>query len=356
MKTGYHSDGSPKQSMRSPKRPIHFVVIVPLLLGLALISIVVFIQQIHAETDSPGNLAASAYSSLQTSGNISAPNSMLETTVPDDFTPMSEFKIYNADNLHEEIDGKAPLYIDSGFVELAIQRFSSKKDENLWMEISLFDMGSPKNAYSILSVQRSAETYPLSIVDPYYGYKTGNALYFIHGKYYIELVGSAESNGLFEAMTTTARNIQANIVIDKAIEIPQLNLFPRDNMLEGSTKLYLTNAFGFDGLQDVFVCRYKIRGQSITAFLSECDSIQDAQAKADSYYEFLVKNGAKNRTADNPLFKDKGVRILDFYKTIEIIFIVGPIMGGIHEADDQQAAETLAGIMIDGLSKETSIK
>jgi len=356
LKTGYPSDGSPKQSMRSLKRHFDFVVIVPLLLGLASISIATFIRQTHAETDSTGNLAASVYSFLQTSGNVSAPNSMLEAAVPDDFTPMSEFKTYNADNLHEEIDGKAPLYIDSGFVELAIQRFVSKKDENVWMEISIFDMGSPKNAYSILSVQRSAETYPLSIVDPYYGYKTGNALYLIHGKYYIELVGSAESNEFSEAMTETARNIQANLVIDKAVEIPQLNLFPQDNILEGSTKLYLTNAFGFDGLQDVFVCRYKVRDQSITAFLSECDSIQKAQAKADSYYEFLVKNGAKNRTADNPLFKDKGIRILDFYKTIEIIFTVGPIMGGIHEAEDQQAAEALAGIMMDKLSKETSIK
>jgi len=59
--------------MRSPRKRFDFVVIVPLLLGLASISIATFIRQTHAETDSPGNLAASAYSSLQTSDNVSAP-------------------------------------------------------------------------------------------------------------------------------------------------------------------------------------------------------------------------------------------------------------------------------------------
>jgi hypothetical protein len=335
------------------KRRIKSVIVIFLLPMLSSIGPAVFTGQTHAEI---GRSEITGNPSLQLSSNTATQKSILEAAVPGDYVTLSEFKTYNADNLYEEIDGKAPLYIDSGFVQLAIQRFAHKKNENLWMEISIFDMADPRNAFSILSVQRGPETYPLSIVNTSYGYKTGNALYFVHGRYYIEIVGSSESNELSGVMTATARNIQADLIIDKAVEIPQLNLFPRENLIEGSIKLHLTNAFGFDGLEDIFACRYNFRGQAITAFLSECSNAGIAEGKADSYYEFLTKNGAKDKTTASQFLKDNRARVLDFYKTIEIVFTVGPIMGGIHEADNQQAAEDLAGILIKNLTKEASAK
>lgn len=90
--------------------------------------------------------------------------------VPAGFETPSEVEIYVPENLYEKIDGKAPLYIESGFEKLFTQRFISKDDQALWMEIFIYDMGAVNNAFSIFSVQRRADADIISIFLPSYAY------------------------------------------------------------------------------------------------------------------------------------------------------------------------------------------
>jgi len=172
-----------------------------------------------------------------------------------------------------------------------------------------------------------------------FAYKTSNALYFVHGKYYIELVGSAESDELFRAMAEVTRKIRANLTVDPDAEIAELALFPQEDFVSGSIKLYLVNAFGFEGLTDIFTARYKLGDETVAAFLSRRSNAQDAQAVAKSYYEFLINNGATPKQTAKKILEGK---IVDFYGTTEIVFAIGPFVAGIHEAENQQAAEQLA--------------
>lgn len=274
----------------------------------------------------------------------------LESFMPLGFEPFSEIEVYLADNLYEKINGKAPLYIDAGFVKLFTQRFAHKDDENIGMEIYLYDMGGTKNAFSIYSMQKRADAQDLE--DLGYAYKTSNAVYLSHNKYYAELIGWSESQELFDAMRKVAENIKSRLASNIDTKIAELNLFPTENIVPGSFKLYLTNAFGFEGLTNIFACRYKLADESITAFLSKRPDPQNAQDAADSYYNFLIQNGAKNKPTTNETLKHLKVRVLDFYGTTEIIFTVGPFVAGIHEAENQQLAEELAIMLFDKLSKE----
>jgi hypothetical protein len=322
-----------------------------LLLVLAVIGAGILIRQNDTDMSRFGvNLTADNPSGQ--SSSKSPKKSVLDAVVPEGYTTQTATETYNVDNLYEKIDGKAPLYIDSGCVELSAQRFVSKKDENLSMEIELFDMGNFRNAFSILSVQRRPDANNLSIFNSAFGYKTSNALYFIHGKYYIELVGSSVSSELSTPMISTAGKLMTLLAADKAADIPQLSLFMPENLVEGTIKLYLKNAFGFDGLSDVFAGRYKINNESITAFLSEYPDAKTAQAKSDSYYKFLIENGAKELAASNQILKNNQAKIVDFYGTTEIVFATGVFIGGIHEAANRQAAENLAAGLFENLSKQ----
>jgi hypothetical protein len=42
---------------------------------------------------------------------------------------------------------------------------------------------------------------------------------------------------------------------------------------------------------------------------------------------------------------------MDSYGTTEIVFTVGPFVAGIHEAEDQQAAEKIAEILFNRLNE-----
>jgi len=325
-------------------KSLESAVSICLLALLFLIGVGVFIKQSDFDMSRFGiDTTTTGLPSTYPAGEL-----ILSSFVPDGFKELSKAETYSPDNLYEKINGKAPLYIESGFVKLFTQRFISKEDESLWMELFVYDMANTRNAFSVYSVQRRADADILSLFHPSFGYRTDNALYFIHGKYYIESVGSSESAQLFKAITEVARKITRELAVDKVTEIAELSLFPGENAVVGSAKLYLADAFGFDGLTDTFVRQYKLGDETITAFLSKRPDATDAEVVAASYLNFLIENGAKTKKAANKSLEGK---VLDFYNTTEIVLSTGPFVVGIHEAENQHSAEELAIKLIDKLNK-----
>ncbi len=315
---------------------------------LFLIGLGVFIRQFDVDMGRFGIDTTIAGPLLeQTEPNTQEP--ALDALMPDGFKKLSETETYEAGNLYEKINGKAPSYTESGFVKLFTRRLISKDDENLWMELFVFDMAAIRNAFSLYSVQKRADARMFAFAKPQPCYRTSNGLYFIHGKFYVELIGSTESTVLDKAMAEIAVKFASRIAVDD-VKIAELALFPEEDFVPGSFKLYLANAFGFDGFTDIFTCRYKLGDQSITTFLSKRPDPQDARTTVESYYNFLIENDATDKPTANKTLKDIGAKVLDFYDTTEIIFAIGPFLGGIHEAENQNAAEELAARLFDKLS------
>ncbi len=265
--------------------------------------------------------------------------------VPAGFETVSKIEVYNSKNLYEKINGKAPFYIESGFEKLSTQRFVSENDQSLWMEAFIYDMAAVRNAFSVYSLQRRPEAE--SFAPMRFAYKTGNALYFAHGKYYIELIGASESGVLFRAIAEVARKIRANLSIDYDTAIDELALFPQENLVPGSIRLYQANAFGFEGLTNTFTAKYQLGNEAVTAFLSKRADSKDAEAVAEGYRNFLIENGGVVKNATSKAIEGK---VVDFYGTTEIVFAAGSFVAGIHEAENQQAAEKLAEVLINKLS------
>ena len=319
-----------------------------LLAILLLIGLGVFIRQFDVDMDRFGIDTTTVGPLLeQTEPNTQEPS--LDALMPDGFKKLSKTETYNSENLYEKINGKAPLYTESGFEKLFTQRFISNDDDNLWMELLVYDMAAIKNAFSIYSVQKRADAQILTLTAPAPCYKTDNGVFFVHGKYYVELIGSTESTILGKAITSIAENFTSRIAVDDE-KISELALFPVEDCVPGSFKLYLANAFGFDGFTDIFTCRYQISDETITAFLSKHPNPQHAKTSIESYYNFLIGNDATDKPTANKTLKGIGAKVLDFYDTTEIIFAAGPFVGGIHEAENQKAAEELATRLFDKLS------
>jgi len=325
-------------------RHLESAVSICLLAVIFLIGIGVFIKQSDYDMSRFGISATPIEPQSQPPVLTREKKPVLTSLKPQGFDALSETEVYEPENLYEKINGKAPLYIDSGFVKLFTQRFVSESDEDLWMELFVYDMATTKNAFSVYSVQRRADADILSLFHPSNAYRTSNALYFIHGKYYIELIGSSESGELSKAMIAAAQNIQTSLVVDKTVAISELSLFPQENLVPGSAKLYLANAFGFEGLYDTFTAKYKIDDGTITAFLSKQAGITEAKRMAGDYRRFLINNGAIPKKAVDQSLEDK---TFDFYGTTEIVFSVGPFVGGVHEAENQRSAEKVASLLVE---------
>ncbi len=307
-----------------------------ILLVLLAIAGAIFIKQLGIDTNAG------------VAGTADMPQSQvsfeLSSLAPDGFEIFSKRETYSPGTLYEKINGKSPLYLEAGFEQLSAQRFANKNDEALIMEIFVYDMGSARNAFSVYSTQKRADTEILSTAR--FGYKTSNGIYLAHGRYYIELVGFSEAKELLEAITATAEKIQDAFAIGSDVEMAELRLFPPKNITAGSAKLYTVSAFGFEGFSNVFTCRYELDGQSVTAFLSKRPSAEEAQTFADSYYKFLIDNGAE---AKQPINEGLEGKVIDFYGSIEVIFASGPFVLGVHDAEDQPTAEKIALRLINKL-------
>jgi len=278
----------------------------------------------------------------------------LGSLVPAGFEILSKTETYDSENLYEKINGKAAFYLDSGFKKLFTQRFANKDDSNLWMELFVYDMDNIANAFSVYSTQKRPDVEMLSFAYPRFHYKTGNSLYFVHGQYYVEVVGSSESTKLLSAMVDIAQKISSALAADadtRTLEV-KMALFPKENIVPGSIRLYLESAFAFEGLTDTFAADYRCGDQTVTAFLSKRANAKEARMIAESYYQFLIDNGGVEKTI--PLAGKYPGKMIDIDGATEIILAIGPFVAGIHEAESYECAIEVASLLSSKLVDEST--
>jgi len=335
-----------------PTRARYFetVISICILAVLSLIGLGVFVKQFYVTQGGVDIDAITAeLLSEKPADSFFAGQIDLGRLTPSGYEKLLKTEVYGEDILYEKINGKAPFYTESSFEKLSTQRFVSKADDGLWAELYLFDMATIRNAFSVYSRQKRTDAESIALLNCPFGYRTENALYFVSGQYYIELVGSAESDELFEAMTAIAQKIGAGLDFGHTA-IAELESFGREALVAGSEKLYLRDAFGFEGLTDTFTAQYKIDGETVTVFFSKRSDKQAAKNLADSYYKFLIDNGAKDKESGWPVDSvrnstkrkisngvDNG-RVVDFYDLTEIVFSSGQYTAGVHQAENTQAA------------------
>jgi Family of unknown function (DUF6599) len=306
-----------------------------LLIALAVIVTAVLIKQ---SDFSPADFNVDLPAALASSGSTAVD---LGRLLPAGFTNMTPLEHFDAETLYVKINGKAELYLPAGFAELTTLRFVSTTDENLWAEIYLYDMAAPTGAFSVFSAQRRLDVDNLSITR--FAYRSQNAVFFTKGKYYIEIVASAKNDILDKAILDTAGNIIDALPSEDQAP-PELDLFAKENLIEQSYKLITTDAFGFSGFNNVFIAKYSMDGQAITAFISKQ---KNPTQLVKAYCDFLIDNGANDKSSSA-----YPTRVLDFYGTTEIVGVVSSYVYGVHEADDLQAAKKIALMLDSSIAKK----
>jgi hypothetical protein len=259
------------------------------------------------------------------------------------FSPVGKAETYDTDNLYEKIDGKAPMYQETGFIKLTTQRFVNDTNSEIGFEQYLYDMGNTRNAFSVYSRQKRTDVIDLPDFDTIgFAYKTTNSIYIAHGQYYIEMVGFAESDELLNAMKGIARKLLAQLPVDEKDKITEIGIFP-PGIVPGSVQLQINDAYGFDGLTNTWSAKFKVNDKTVTIFFSKRSNSDEAKKVAKSYYNFLMGNGAKVVNSETSM--------LDFMGSTEIVFAAGSFVAGVHEADDKQAAQKAADALLKRLNE-----
>jgi hypothetical protein len=243
---------------------------------------------------------------------------------------------FGPENLSEKINGKAELYLSAGFVRLISQRLAAEKESGAWVEVFVYHMGSVQNSFAVYSLQHRYDAEKLDLGK--FAYKTENAVFFVHGPYYVEIIASAVQERLSELMVSFGKIFVRQTKISEGV-ISELALFPSRYLNEQSFTLIPSDGFGFHRFNSIFTAQYTVGETELTAFLSQRNSPAEAAELVEAYTLFLLANGGTEvkRSLDIP-----GARLVEIMDTFELIFNHDHILAGVHEAETRDAAEKIA--------------
>ena len=320
-----------------------------ILLVLAIIATFIFLQQFRYSAAILQNDQVVSYPTRPAALSETEQASILKS-FPQDLTPLSPPEVFGSLNLSDKIDGKAGLYLSAGFKRLESQRFKIDKDSKAWMEVFIYDMGNTENAFSVFSTQQRDDGKPADLGQ--FSYRTQNALYWVHGPYYLEIIGSTPTEENMMAMLQFAEAFIRNIKVETK-SMAERDLFPSTGLDQNSIVLISDNAFGYEGFDRVYMAGYKINNAELAAFISRRKTPQQAEKLASAYHRFLLAFGGEKQAADPSITNARIVMILDTY---EVIFSQGPYIAGVREAIELAQAIDLAVSLKKKLEKNVSKK
>src|SRR5208283_2790045 len=123
--------------------------------------------------------------------------------LPENLIPLGPEETFDSETLSDKIDGKAELYLSSGFVKLSTRRFARKADQKNWLELFIYEMGDPTKAFSVYSSQKRKDSLPVDLGVS--AYATEDAFFFANGPKYFEII--CASKDMAEEMTSLAKNL-----------------------------------------------------------------------------------------------------------------------------------------------------
>ena len=256
--------------------------------------------------------------------------------LPEGVQPLTSTETFDARNLSDKIDGKAELYLSAGFTRLVSQRFKDERATDLWMEAFVYDMGNSQNAFSVFSAQRREDSESLDLTQ--HAYRTPNALFLTHGRYYLEIIASKASEQVLQPVKKMAETFIHNTSVEVSV-VNETALFPKQGLVKNSVVLISSNAFGYDGFDKIFTAEYEFDDSRLTAYLSHRKTPEEAKKMASAYWQFLLAYGGQNIEEKLPIKDARLIKILD---TFEIVFSHGSYLAGIREAPTIDEAKMLA--------------
>ncbi len=133
-----------------------------------------------------------------------------------------------------------------------------------------------------------------------YAYRTQNALFLVHGPFYVEIIASEATDRAFRPMKLLAENFIGDTPT-RTVTLQERDLFPMPGLVADSISLISADAFGFDRLNQIYTAEYEIEEGRMMAFLSRRQETGEAQELASAYHKFLVTFGGQNIDANLPI-------------------------------------------------------
>lgn len=245
---------------------------------------------------------------------------------------------FTPENLYEQIDGRAELFLAYDVSSLTFADFERTADARRSLDLSIYDMGTPTLAFGVFSAERSGSEIPVNLGRA--AYRSGSNVYVWKGRYYVQVIALSAAEDVQQPAMQLAQKA-ADALPDSGEPVWGLAALPKKDRVPDSVRYFQVDALGLDFLSNTYTAQYRKRGAVVDVFLSQQDSAESAQTAMDRYAEYAAKYGKgleRLRTRGcSPLFL-----VCDVGGAFDVVFRKGRLVGGVTAAKDRTKAITAA--------------
>jgi hypothetical protein len=285
--------------------------------------------------------------SKQISPNPNLPDA-LNALTPPGWEVYGKVKQFNKNTLYQQINGRADLFIAYDMHSMTFVSYADKTNPLQFIDISVYDMGTPTNAFGIFSSERSPELPPIRLGRE--SYRTDASYFIWKGQYYVRIVPSEVTKKTDSIGYRMAEKL-TNALTDTGEPVWGLTAMPKKDLVPASIQFYKENAMGLDFMTNTYTALYRKDKSEIMAFLSRQTRADSVHKMADLYAAYArdFGNGVKRLTSDNI-----ELYLCDMDGSFDIYFKKGRLFGGVSSIEDKDLAIRAAIELWHSIAAQTS--
>ena len=254
----------------------------------------------------------------------------LEISLPG-IKPMSDTEFYNADNLFEKIDGRAPAYQNYNVQQLRCRSFNVVAEAGSYVDVYEYRFDSPVDAFGMFALERDPKGRSLDFAPD--GYSGEMGYFFRQGVVYVQIIASDQKAGTLALAKAIAQNRAKELPADDRGLAGRRRL-PAAGMIADSVSFVPENAQGQAAFKDVYQAKYKSNGVELPFFIMV--AAPDDAAKAwKSFQDFCARFGQAENLPDAAGAKIFRAQVFGKWK---VVYQRDGELGGVFDAADEAKA------------------
>ncbi len=254
-----------------------------------------------------------------------------------DFTPpgwqiYERAKQFTPQNLYEQINGRVSLFLAYDVRQLTFVSFVQDVDIARFVNLSIYDMGEPTNAFGIFSIERDPEASTLNLGRA--AYRSGANYFVWQGQYYIQVIASDDTTEMQHIGLVLARKA-ADSLPDAGEPVWGLTALPPTDRVPLSVQYYKVNAMGLDFMHNTYTAIYNKGNARVTAFLSRQQSAESARSVMLQYAGYANRYG---KGCDRLKGGEVELVSCDMDGSFDVVYTKGRLVGGVASVADRRLA------------------
>lgn len=280
-------------------------------------------------------LTVVAVMSIGSNGRIIASQSLpviVAGLTPKGWQIYDEVKQFTPENLYEQINGRASFFLAYDMIRMTYASFTPGDETAKFINLSIYDMGTPTDAFGVFSAERSQGEPQLNLGRA--GYRSDANFFIWQGQYYIQII-SSEATDEFERIGMGLARKVTDFLLDSGGQVWGLAALPLTDRMPQSVQYFKVDAMGLDFMGNTYTAAYRKGNTLVTAFLSQRDSTESARATVVRYASHAKRYG---KGIERLKAGQVDLVFCDMGGSYDVVFHKGRLIGGVSSVGDRGLA------------------